>query len=326
MQLVKYEEARRALQVCATVDEAKGILDKVAALQAYAKQQNDSDMEIWLAEVKLRARRRIGEISRELDKAEPGPIGKDTSHRWEVTPKSEVLEQAGISTSTANRCEKIACIPAEEFEQVIGQSKEENRPVTYADVEKKTAKNLKEKENKTLKETKTKTASGEYDVIVIDPPWPMEKIERDVRPNQQAFDYPIMSQDELIAFRKQIPFAEDSHVFLWTTQKFLPMALRLFEAWRVRYVLTMVWHKPGGFQPIGLPQYNCEFVLYGRVGSPKFTDTKAFNVCFNAPRGKHSEKPEEFYKLLGRVTEGKKIDMFNRRPIAGFDGWGNESA
>ena len=38
------------------------------ALEAYAKQVNDIDMECWVTEIKLRARRRLGEISRELEK------------------------------------------------------------------------------------------------------------------------------------------------------------------------------------------------------------------------------------------------------------------
>jgi len=177
------------------------------------------------------------------------------------------------------------------------------------------------------KAIEAKEIEGVFDVIVIDPPWQMEKINRRVAPAQVAFEYPFMTEEELALplKGKPLPCADDCHVWVWTTHKHLPMALRLLEQWGLSYVCTFVWHKPGGFQVVGLPQYNCEFALYARRGTPKFLDFNDFKVCFDAKRGDHSAKPEEFYDLVRRVTAGRRADIFNRREIEGFVGWGNEA-
>ena len=131
---------------------------------------------------------------------------------------------------------------------------------------------------------------GKYDVAIIDPPWPMEKIDRDVRPNQAEVDYRTMDEDGLRTFGETIKAiaADDCHLFLWATQRFLPLAFRLIDEWGFRYGgFVMGWHKPGGFQPVGLPQFNLEHVVYGRRGLPAFVDTKAFPACFDGARREH---------------------------------------
>jgi N6-adenosine-specific RNA methylase IME4 len=167
----------------------------------------------------------------------------------------------------------------------------------------------------------------QVDVVVIDPPWPVQKIDRDVRPNQDALDYPTMSEDEIRAFwLRNIAdkLVDNCHVFCWTTQRFLPATLRLIEAWSLKYVLVMGWLKPGGFQPVGLPQYNLEHIVYARKGTPVFIDTKNFNCGFAAPRREHSRKPEIFYDTIRRVTGGSRIDVFSREQRKGFLQYGNE--
>jgi len=193
----------------------------------------------------------------------------------------------------------------------------------YKEVKRAEVKEQVKKKFEELKEKELQPITDDYDVVVIDPPWQMEKIERDVAPNQTGFDYPTMSIDEIKAM--EISHADNCHLFMWITHKHLPQGFDILKAWGAKYVCTFVWHKNGGFQPFNLPQYNCEFILYARWGAPKFVETKQFFTCFDAKRTGHSAKPEEFYEVIRRVTAGKRIDIFNRRKIDGFDTWGNEA-
>ena len=74
--LVKYEAARWALAEAKSVDEVKDIRDKAEAMRLYAKQANDIELETAAAEIKLRAQRRLGEISRTLEKVKTIGGGK----------------------------------------------------------------------------------------------------------------------------------------------------------------------------------------------------------------------------------------------------------
>ena len=255
----------------------------------------------------------IGREYKDIDYGKPGP--KDASDASDViTSKQKLIEDIGFSPGYIKQLAYLSSF-TEEFEDYKQECYDKKTWPGFMEFLRVIRKLFKE-----VKEETPPLPEGKFDVIVIDPPWPMEKILRDVRPNQIVFDYHSLNESELSEL--EIPCADNCHIWLWTTHKFIPMAFRLLEKWGLKYVCTFVWHKPGGFQPVGLPQYNCEFALYARKGSPIFIDTKDFPVCFTAPRGSHSEKPEEFYAVLRRTTSGQRLDMYNRRKIEGFTGWG----
>ncbi|MFL6150669.1 MAG: MT-A70 family methyltransferase, partial [Pseudonocardiaceae bacterium] len=85
---------------------------------------------------------------------------------------------------------------------------------------------------------------------------------RDTRPHQIGMAYPTMSVEDIAGLDVAGMAADDCHLFVWTTQRFLYDTPAIVQAWGFRPICTFVWHKNGGYQPINLPQFNCEFVLY----------------------------------------------------------------
>lgn len=166
---------------------------------------------------------------------------------------------------------------------------------------------------------------GRYRCIIIDPPWPMKKIERETVPTQTEYlDYPTMSLEEIQALDIADLAAPDGcHVYLWTTHKFLHDALHVFAGWGAKYECLMVWHKEGGFSPYSW-QYNCEFILFGRIG--KLTvDRMGLKLCFPGERQGHSIKPDDFYQKVIWASPPPRLNMFARRDREGFEGWGAEA-
>jgi ParB/RepB/Spo0J family partition protein len=172
-----------------------------------------------------------------------------------------------------------------------------------------------------------KLPEGKFATLVIDPPWPMQKITRDARPNQtEQLDYPTMTieeiQNKIHEAIKEKAF-ENCHVYLWTTQKFLPEALAIFEKCGINYECLMTWVKNVGFTPFSW-MYDTEHVLFGRIGNLDLLE-KGLRLSFIADVTRHSEKPDIFfYERVCKASPAPRLEMFTRKPHEGFKPWGNE--
>ena len=168
---------------------------------------------------------------------------------------------------------------------------------------------------------------GRFSTVVIDPPWSLNPIGlvREGKTNYDALSYKTMSVEEIKALPIKSVCAEDSIIFCWTINKYLPYTFSVIESWGCKYSFTMTWVKNGGIQTPVTPQFNSEWIVVGRFGKLKFKETKAFFTANFWARSGHSEKPEGFYDLLRRVTPSPRIDIFGRRLIPGFVSWGDEA-
>lgn len=179
-------------------------------------------------------------------------------------------------------------------------------------------------EQRRIEAGQTPMPSGKYRCIVIDPPYPMQKIERDERPNQGTYlDYPTMAEEDIC----NLPVGDladetGCHLYAWTTQKFLPFTLELIQAWGFRYQCVMTWVKPTGMTPYSW-MYNTELVVFARIGSLPLL-RNGLKLSFDAPSVGHSVKPDVFFERVLQASPEPRLEMFSRRVRDGFTAWGSE--
>ena len=269
--------------------------------------------------------RRAGELLREMEKAqgykyqsilEPGPS----------IVKGPILQDLGISYSQSSRWQLEAEVPEEEFERHVAEVKADGETELTSVGLRRLAQKLRQREEAETTQGNVLEFIGDnrkWHTIVIDPPWPIQKILRDKRPNQDIFDYPTMTVEEIgnlpIA---DLAYPDGCHVYLWVTHKFLPDGLRLFKQWGVKYECLMTWVKNVGFTPFSW-MYSTEHVLFGRIGSLP-VQKKGLRLDFQAKVEKHSKKPQAFYDLVIQASPSPRLELFAREPREGFEVWGNE--
>ena len=181
------------------------------------------------------------------------------------------------------------------------------------------------------------SACSAFRCIVADPPWKYGAWGKGSANSRyaakdfnapKAMPYETMTVEEIKAMPVAKLAAEDCDLYLWTTQKYLPDAFDVLEAWGFRYCQTLTWCKtPMGTGQGGLYCPTTEFCLLGRKGKmpvKKRVDT----TWWNWPRAwkTHSRKPEGFQDIVEAVSDEPRLELFARRKRHGWHVWGNEIA
>ena len=179
---------------------------------------------------------------------------------------------------------------------------------------------IREEENE--KKPKPKVPDGKFELIYADPPWQYNFTSSPTRSIEK--EYSTMSLKEICELK--IPYTDDCVLFLWCpAPKLYPEGTEVIKAWGFVYKTCMVWVK----DKIGMGYYGRnrhELLLIatrGKPGTPKPKNRP--DAVIEAPRTKHSKKPEIVYELIEQMYPNKnKIELFARNERHNWKSWGDE--
>lgn len=131
------------------------------------------------------------------------------------------------------------------------------------------------------------------------------------------------------------PIHESAVLFLWRVSSMVEEAYQVIRAWDFVPKSEIVWNKTskdGEKDSIGMGRIvrgsheTCIVAARGKYMEPT---SKSERTSFRAPRGEHSEKPEEFYRIVERLYPlelwpESHVEMFARRRRNGWIQFGDE--
>jgi N6-adenosine-specific RNA methylase IME4/ParB-like chromosome segregation protein Spo0J len=158
-----------------------------------------------------------------------------------------------------------------------------------------------------------KPPSGRFEVVLLDPPWPVEF----------EVPYPKLSMPEIRALPIKRLLAKDAVVWLWIVDSLLEESLELVTAWGLSRRATLTWAK----DKVGTGHYlrgQTEHCWLLTKGKPVLRSGSQSTLLHGKVR-EHSRKPDEFYELVESLCPGRKLELFAREPRKGWTVWGAET-
>lgn len=323
MNLVHYDAARRELAEARRIDEVKAIRDKAVAMKMYALQAKDMELIAHATEIKLRAERRAGELLVEMAAKGERQKAGDNQHgaNFRLVPS---LEDLGVSDMQSTRWRRLAALEQQKFEERVATATEEAVAAIAMTSDERAEERRQRRDERAASMGKAAELSGTFSIIVADPPW---EDEFGPTSRQPELHYPVMTQEELEALPVKRIAADDSVLYLWAPAHLDKIAHEVMEAWEFEYRTHQIWVK----DTIGLGAWarsQHEVLMIGRRGEfPPPLESMRVSSVFNAPKRRHSEKPEIHLERIERWwPDAPKIELFRRGPARpGWSAWGNQA-
>jgi|SRR3990167_4675479 len=178
-----------------------------------------------------------------------------------------------------------------------------------------------------------------YQIIYADPPWSYYN-DSTAQPDcttvrgMRRPPYKVMSSKEIMNLPIKDIFAQNSILFIWTTDYHLAKCLEVIKAWGFEYkTIGFSWAKKDKkgklvcFMGAYTMKSGIELCLLATKGKDAHKLVKNHNVksLLISERGKHSEKPNEIRDRIVRLVGNlSRIELFARQKTKGWDVWGNE--
>lgn len=169
-----------------------------------------------------------------------------------------------------------------------------------------------------------------YEIIYADPPWDYKgqhQTGKDKKSSGAAeTHYPTMTLNEMIE-QIEIPAADNSLLFMWTSSPHLDQAIKLGEGWGFKYAtVAFIWDKQK-VNPGFYTMSQCELCLVfkrGKIPTPR--GARNIRQFISEERREHSRKPDEVRNRIEQMFPSQsKFEMFARTKPKGWDVFGNQT-
>ncbi len=120
MQLAHYDAACRAIAEAHAIDEVRNIHNNVVAIQAYAHQARNFELERMACAIRARAEKKAGKLLDEMVEAGLRETGRPPNGVKIGTPTKRItLGELGITRQESRKWRKLAKVPVHVFEAAL---------------------------------------------------------------------------------------------------------------------------------------------------------------------------------------------------------------